>query len=73
MKARKNRSGFLHYAYVLGVGGWLLVIPIVAGAALGRYLDNRVDGGISWTLTCTLAGVLIGLYNAWYFYVRKME
>jgi ATP synthase protein I len=73
MRSRREGAGFLHYAYVLGVGGWLLVLPIIGGAALGRYLDGRFESGVSWTLTCIVAGVAVGVYNAWYFYVKRFE
>jgi ATP synthase protein I len=69
MKARKEKT-FWHYASVIGVGGWLFVIPIVAGAYLGRYLDKKI-GGISWTITFIIIGIAVGIYNFWYFYLRK--
>lgn len=70
-KARKEKSGFLHYARVLGVGGWLFVIPVVAGAYLGRYLDKRMGDAISWALTFIIIGIAVGIYNVWYFLLRK--
>jgi ATP synthase protein I len=73
LKARKEKTSFWHYTYVIGVGGWLFVIPIVAGAYLGRYLDKKTEGGISWTITFIIIGIVIGIYNIWYFYIRKSE
>lgn len=69
IKARKEKT-FWHYASVIGVGGWLFVIPVVAGAYLGRYLDKKI-GGISSTITFILIGMAVGIYNFWYFYLRK--
>jgi ATP synthase protein I len=69
MNARKEKT-FWHYASVIGVGGWLFVIPVIAGAYLGRYLDKKI-GGISWTLTFLIIGIAVGIYNFWYFYLRK--
>lgn len=59
MDARKEKGTFWHYAYVLGVGGWLLALPIVGGAYLGKYLDKKIgaSGGISWTITFIIIGV----------------
>ncbi len=71
MKARKEKT-FWHYASLIGVGGWLFVIPIVAGAYLGRYLDKKL-GGISWTITFIIIGIAVGIYNFWYFYLRKSK
>jgi ATP synthase protein I len=72
-RAREERSGFWHYAQILGVGGWLFVIPVVAGAYLGKYLDGRVGGNISWTLTLIIIGIAVGIYNIWYFLFRKSQ
>jgi len=70
--ARSRREkGFWHYAAILGVGGWLFVLPVVAGAYLGRFLDRKVQAGISWTITCIILGLALGLYNVWDFYIRR--
>ena len=70
-RARKEKSRFWHYAQMLGVGGWLFVIPVVAGAYLGRYLDRKLGGEISWTITFMIIGIAVGIYNIWYFLLRK--
>jgi ATP synthase protein I len=70
MKARKEKT-FWHYASIIGVGGWLFVIPIIAGAYLGRYLDKRFVVGISWTITFIIIGIAAGIYNFWFFYMRR--
>ncbi len=69
-RARREK-GFWHYASLLGVGGWLIVLPVVAGAYLGKYLDKRVHAGISWTITCMLLGFALGAYNVWEYYFRR--
>jgi ATP synthase protein I len=73
MKSRKEKSHFWHYAQMLGVGGWLFVIPVVAGAYFGRYLDERTRGEISWTITFIIIGIAVGAYNIWYFLLRKSQ
>jgi ATP synthase protein I len=73
MRSRREKSGFWHYAQILGVGGWLFVIPVVAGAYLGKYLDERTGGSISWTLTLIIVGIAVGIYNIWYFLFRKSQ
>jgi ATP synthase protein I len=71
-KGRRERSAFWHYAYVLGVGGWLFAIPVVTGAYFGRYLDRKFGSGdISWTLTCMILGIASGIYNIWHFLMRR--
>jgi ATP synthase protein I len=73
MEARKEKGGFLHYAYVLGVGGWLLALPIVGGAYLGKYLDKKMGGSgeISWTITFIIIGIAVGFYNLWYTFMKR--
>lgn len=73
IKARKEQSRFWHYAQILGVGGWLFVIPVVAGAYIGRYLDEKSRGNISWTITLIIIGIAVGAYNIWYFLLRKSQ
>ncbi len=73
VKARKEKSRFWHYAQMLGVGGWLFVIPVVAGAYLGRYMDGKLGGEISWTITFIIIGIAVGIYNVWYFLLRKSQ
>lgn len=72
MKARKEKT-FWYYASLIGVGGWLFVIPIIAGAYLGRYLDKKLEGGISWTITFIIIGVAAGIYNFCFFYTRRVR
>ena len=69
-RSRREKS-FWHYTAILGVGGWLFVLPVVAGAYLGRFLDGKMRGGISWTITCILLGLALGLYNVWDYYNRR--
>lgn len=71
LAARGEQGGFWRYATVIGVGGWLFALPVVAGAYLGRFLDRKAAGGTSWTVTCILLGVAAGAYNLWYFLFRK--
>ncbi len=70
IKGRKEKT-FWHYASILSVGGWLFALPVVAGAYLGKFLDRKLAGGISWTLTCIILGLALGMYNVWYFYIRR--
>lgn len=64
-EARRVRSPVWRYAALLGGGGWLLAVPVVAGAYLGRWLDRHGGGERSWTLTLLLLGLALGIYNFW--------
>ena len=70
-KARREKSGFLFYASRIGIGGWLLALPIVAGAYLGNYLDREFAMGVSWSLTFIILGTAAGVFNVWYFLYRE--
>lgn len=55
---------------MFGLVGWAVAVPTLAGVALGVWLDARFPGGPSWTMTCLVAGVLIGCLNAWWWVQR---
>lgn len=40
-----------------------LVAPILLGVGIGYWIDNQHDTGSLWTLTLSVIGVLVGLYN----------
>jgi len=55
---------------MMGTVGWSVAIPTLAGILLGRWLDARYEGAISWTLTLLLVGLIAGCLNA-YHWVRR--
>ena len=71
LSARGERGEFWHYATVIGMGGWLFALPVVAGAYLGRFIDTRFTSGTSWTVTGIFIGIAAGMYNLWYFLFRR--
>ncbi|HUV88295.1 MAG TPA: AtpZ/AtpI family protein [Anaerolineae bacterium] len=50
--------------------GWDLVVPIVGGVLLGRYLDDRFDKEFTWTLSLLAMGVVVAFYNLYTMYVE---
>jgi len=56
---------------MFGMVGWAVAVPLVAGTALGVWIDRRWPGEISWTLTLLLAGAVLGCFNAWYWVRRE--
>lgn len=56
-----------------GVIGWSVAVPTVLGAAIGVWLDSRVDGSRSWTLVLLLAGVGVGCLTAWLWLSRSRK
>lgn len=67
LRARKKggRSIWLGFG-MFGLIGWSIAIPVLLGAALGAWLDERYPGPHSWTLACLIAGFVLGCLNAWY-------
>lgn len=55
---------------MFGLVGWAVAVPILAGVALGRWLDGHYSGGPSWTVTGLAAGVALGCLNAWWWVQR---
>lgn len=55
-------------AFYGGTVGLLFVVPIVAGAYLGRWLDSLVAGySVRWTVSGIVLGIALGAYNAYRF------
>lgn len=49
----------------VGVLGWLVVTPTLAGIFVGRLLDQRLQTGIFWTAPLLLLGLAAGCWTAW--------
>lgn len=70
-KAEQERSSILAQTIYIGTLGLVMVLPIVAGAYLGHWLDSLVEGYSSrWTLSLLLTGVVLGVFNV-YFLVKE--
>lgn len=71
-KARKQRGRGVWYGLgMFGMVGWAVAVPLVAGVALGLWIDARWPGETSWTLVCLFAGAGLGCLNAWYWVQRE--
>ena len=57
----------------MGLVGWSVTMPTVAGIALGRWMDTRWPGEISWTLTFLFLGVAVGCLTAWQWIKREND
>jgi ATP synthase protein I len=70
-QADRDRPTLLAQTAVIGTLGLLFVLPVVAGAYLGRWLDSLAAGySIRWTLSMIFLGVIIGAINV-YFFIRE--
>jgi ATP synthase protein I len=48
-----------------GVLGWTIVLPSLAGIAIGRWIDGALDTGIVFTSALLVIGVALGCALAW--------
>ena len=70
-QADRDRPTLLAQTAVIGTLGLMFVLPVVAGAYLGRWLDSLAAGySIRWTLSMIFLGVIIGAINV-YFFIRE--
>ena len=55
-----------------GTLGLLFVVPIVAGAYFGRWLDTQMSGySVRWTISLILLGIAVGAYNVMHFLGKR--
>ncbi|HAT8962986.1 TPA: F0F1 ATP synthase subunit [Legionella pneumophila subsp. pneumophila] len=65
-EAKKGKSTLLAQTVYLGTLGFVFVLPIIAGAYLGVWLDEKIKGySISWTINLILLGVIMGAINVY--------
>ena len=69
--AERKSPSVLAHTSVLGVLGLLIVVPVVAGAYLGQWVDRTWgDAAGRWTLALILTGVAVGAINV-FLYLRR--
>jgi len=71
LKARRNTQGVWFGLGMMGLVGWSVSLPTLAGSAFGLWLDARHPGGHSWTLALLVGGLCIGCLNAWYWIAQQ--
>ena len=66
-KAERDQSTLLSQTIYTGVLGLVLVLPIVAGAYLGQWLDSMAaEYSVRWTVGMIMLGLIIGVFNVYY-------
>ncbi len=67
LRAQRNSTQGVWFGLgMMGLVGWSVAIPALAGTALGIWLDSHHPGNHSWTLTLLIVGLAIGCFNAWH-------
>ena len=69
-KRTKMRSVWQGFGF-FGLIGWSIVVPMLIGAAIGRWLDNTYSGARSWTLVLLVGGLTLGCINAWRWVLKE--
>jgi ATP synthase protein I len=70
-QAEKERRTLLGQSVYLGTLGVMFVLPVVAGAYLGQWLDSLSEGyEIHWTMSLIVLGVIVGGINV-YLFIRE--
>ena len=63
--AREGERSIGQNLAMIGALGWTIVVPILIGIFVGRWLDRVFDAGVFWTLSLLTLGTVIGGYLAW--------
>ncbi len=72
-KAEDERESLLVQTVYLGTLGLVFVLPVIAGAYLGHWLDGMSEGySMRWTLSLLFLGLVVGAFNV-YFLIRSRE
>ena len=62
----KRETGIWIGLGMSGIIGWSVALPVILGAVLGAWLDQRIPaGGRSWTLGLLFVGSVVGFANGW--------
>lgn len=62
---REGEPTLMRQLAAVGVLGWIVVVPLLGGVALGRWLDRLWHSGITFTAALLLLGLAIGCWSAW--------
>ena len=65
-RAERERPTLLAQTVYLGTLGLVFVLPVIAGAYLGAWLDGLLEGySLRWTLSLIFLGLVVGGINVW--------
>lgn len=76
-QAERLRAG-RHLSFWQGLGlvgavGWMVSIPAVLGALLGRWLDDWFASGVFWTLSLLVTGLTLGCASVWRYIQQELH
>ena len=62
---REGEPSMARFVGQIGVLGWIIVTPTLAGLFIGRWLDHKFGSGIFWSAPLLMVGVVIVCWSAW--------
>jgi len=66
-KAEDDRPNLLVQSVNLSTLVLVMLLPIIAGAYLGHWLDGMMEGySMRWTLSLLIIGIVIGIFNVYF-------
>lgn len=72
-RAEKERPTLLAQSVFMGTLALLFILPVIVGAYLGNWLDDRAQGySVHWTIGLIIVGLVIGMMNV-YLYIRERD
>lgn len=72
LEARGSRHRGVWFGLgMIGLVGWSVAVPTLAGIALGVWLDAHMPSRFSWTISLLFVGAVLGCLNAWYWIERE--
>ena len=70
-RAEKEHEPLISHTLYIGTIGLLFIVPIILGAYVGQWLDEKVAGySVHWTTSLIFLGIIIGVVNV-YLYIRE--
>jgi ATP synthase protein I len=70
-RAEEERPTLIAQTVYIGTLGLVFVLPVVAGAYLGHWLDSLAEGySMRWTLSLIFVGLIVGAVNV-YLFIRE--
>ena len=64
-RSEAHKETFWSSVAMLGVIGWSVALPSLAGVALGLWIDHRWPSRISWAAVLFASGLAYGCAAAW--------
>jgi ATP synthase protein I len=66
-KAEYDRPNLLSQTVNLSTLALVMLLPIIAGAYLGHWLDEMMEGySMRWTFSLMFIGIVIGFFNVYF-------